>query len=156
MRWLKRITSVGCTVSTLMLLSETGFFCSGLSFCFRFEPECNTSDIEFKRSKAGIPSSRNPALRQKFQHRLTCVTHMSASCTYNLLEKMCDFRIRTMFHLNWILSLRDLLQSQNLELIPIDIVVQCFPLDNIVCNHLCNECKRSNALNVCHIICSIL
>ena len=43
---------------------EDGFFRSGLSFCFRFELECNTSIIKSQRSSAGILSIRNPASRE--------------------------------------------------------------------------------------------
>ena len=37
-----------------------------------------------------------------------------------------------MFHMRWILHLQDTLKYQNLEIIPIDFVVQCVPHDNIV------------------------
>ena len=40
------------------------FLRSGLSFCFRFECESNTSIIKSQRSSAGIPSIRNHASRE--------------------------------------------------------------------------------------------
>ena len=45
-------------------------------------------------------------------------------------------------------------QNQNLEIIPIYIVVLRFPHDNIVWIHLCDECERSNVQNVCHTLSS--
>ena len=35
------------------------------------------------------------------------------------------------------------------------IVVLCFPQSNNVCIHMYDECKRSNVLNVCHMLGSI-
>ena len=61
---------------------------------------------------------------------------------------MCGSQICTTFLLKLILILQDLLQSQNLEIIPIDIVVLYHAHDNVVCIHLCNDCKRSNAPDV--------
>ena len=54
----------------------------------------------------------------------------------------------------WILKI--FLQNQSLETIPICIVLQCFPHDNIVCVHLYDECKRSNDKIVGHMFWSIL
>ena len=47
-----------------------------------------------------------------------------------------------------ILSLRDLLQDQSLEIIQACTVV-CFRHNNIDGIHLCDECTRSNASSVC-------
>ena len=52
-----------------------------------------------------------------------------------------------MFYLKENSNQKDFLQNENLEIIPIDIVVQFFTHENVVCIHLCNECKRSNALD---------
>ena len=41
-------------------------------------------------------------------------------------------------------------QNQKLEIIPIYIVVLCFPHDNIVCTHMCDECMKSIDSGVCH------
>ena len=42
-------------------------------------------------------------------------------------------------------------QNPNLETILICNVVLCFPYNNIACIHMCDECKKSNALNVCRM-----
>ena len=55
-----------------------------------------------------------------------------------------------------ILSPQDLLQNRSLETVPICTVLQCFPHDNIVCNYMYDECKRSNEITVCHKLWSIL
>ena len=55
-----------------------------------------------------------------------------------------------------ILSLPGLLQNQSLETIQVCIVVLCFPRNNIAGLHLCDECTKSNAPNVCHKISSTL
>ena len=55
-----------------------------------------------------------------------------------------------------IFSLQELLQNQNLETVPVCIVVLCFPHNNIAGSHLYDECMRSNAPNVCHGLLSIL
>ena len=47
-----------------------------------------------------------------------------------------------MLHQKQISSLQGLLQNQSLETILICNVVLCFPNNNIVCTHLCDECKR--------------
>ena len=39
---------------------------------------------------------------------------------------------------------------------PIDSAVLSFPHDNVVCNHSCYECRRSNESSVCHKLWSIL
>ena len=56
----------------------------------------------------------------------------------------------------WFLSLPNLLQNQSLDSILICNVVLSFRYDNIVCIHLCDECKRSHVPNVRHKILSIL
>ena len=63
---------------------------------------------------------------------------MFVSCTSNLLEQMYDFRRYIMFLLKWILNLQDLRQNQSPETVPICIVWQYFPHDNIVCR-LCSS-----------------
>ena len=44
----------------------------------------------------------------------------------------------------WILSPQDLLQNRSLEIVPACTVQQCYPHDNIVCIHMCDECMKSN------------
>ena len=69
---------------------------------------------------------------------------------------MYDFQKRTMFTQKWILNLQDLPRSQNLETVPICIVWQYFPHDNIVCIHSCDEYMKSIDSGVCHRPWSIL
>ena len=58
-------------------LLRDGFPLSGLSFCFRFELECNTSIIKSQRSSAGISSIRNPASREIISPSVElCETHV--------------------------------------------------------------------------------
>ena len=92
-----------------------------------FWEEWNTSITKFQRPKAGIPS----------------------------LARTCDFRKMNKIPQMLILNLPGHRQNQNLEIIPIYIVVRCFPHDNIVWIHLCDELKRSNVLNVCRMLSSI-
>ena len=48
-----------CFLSDVVLGDK--FLRSSLSFCFRFESECNTSITKSQSSSAGIPPIRNPA-----------------------------------------------------------------------------------------------
>ena len=50
---------------------------------------------------------------------------------------MYDFQKHITFLQKWILNLQDLLRSQSLETVPVCIVWQYFPHDNIICIHLC-------------------
>ena len=53
------------------------FHRSGLSFCFRFESECNASIMKFQRSSAGTQSIRNPASKEIFSASVElCETHI--------------------------------------------------------------------------------
>ena len=78
------------------------------------------------------------------------------SYTSNILEEMYDFQKRTMFLQKWILNLQDLPRSQSLETVPICIVWQYFPHDNIVCTHSYDEKMKSIDSGVCHWLWSIL
>ena len=80
---------------------------------------------------------------------------MSVSCTSNLLVQMFDFQKYTKVHLMLIRSLPDLLPNQSLDIILISIVVLYFTQNHIVGIHLYDECKKSNAPNVCHMFLSI-
>ena len=88
---------------------------------------------------------------------IICVKLRFASCTSNLLEQMYDFqKKRTMFHPKWIFSPPDLLQNRSFETVPICIVWQYCPHNSTVSIHLCDGCKRSNDMIVCHRLWSIL
>ena len=69
---------------------------------------------------------------------------------------MFDFQKYTRQLLRLILRPQDRQQSLSLETNPVCDVVQCFPHDNIVRNRLCDECKKSALLIVCHMLESIL
>ena len=81
---------------------------------------------------------------------LNCAKLKFVSYTSNLLEQMYDFPKRTMFLQKWILNPQDLPQNQSLETIPVCIVLQCYPHNNIVCIHMYNECEKSIDSGVCH------
>ena len=104
----------------------------------------------FKDPELGYHPCVNLHQEKLVQLRLNCEKLKCVYCTSNFLSRTCIFRTCIRFRLMLILNLRSLLQNQNLEIIPIYIVVLCFPHDNIVGIHLCEECKRSNVLNVCH------
>ena len=52
---------------------------------------------------------------------------------------MYDFQKRTIFLQKWISNLQDLQRNQNLETVPVCIVWQYYPHDNIVCIHKYDE-----------------
>ena len=79
----------------------------------------------------------------------------SVSCTSNLLARTCDSKKCIRFRPMLISNPHSHRQNQNLETILIDIVVLCLPHDTIACIHMCDECKRSNAPNVCYKLLSI-
>ena len=79
-----------------------------------------------------------------FQILLNCEKQQFVSCTSNLLEQMYDFQKCTMFLQKWISNLQDLPRSQNLETVPICIVWQYYPNDNIVRIHLYDELFEIN------------
>ena len=52
-------------------------------------------------------------------------------------------------------GMEDLLQIRSLETVPVCIVLQYYPHDNIVCIHMCDECKISIDSGFCHRLWSI-
>ena len=59
-------------------------------------------------------------------------------------NEMYDFQIYAQCsHQKWISNPQDLPRSQSLETVPVCIVAQYFPHDNIVCIHLYDECMKS-------------
>ena len=69
---------------------------------------------------------------------------MFASCISNLWERMFEFRMYTRLLPKLIWSLQGPQQSLSLGINPIDNAEPCFPRDNIVGDHSCDECKLSN------------
>ena len=61
---------------------------------------------------------------------------------------MFDFQIIQKIVLMFIMNLQRLQQNPSLEMNLIDNVGLYYPHDNIVCSHLCDECKKSNELSV--------
>ena len=60
-----------------------------------------------------------------------------------------------MFLQKWISNLQDLPRSQSLETVPVCIVWQYYPHDNIVCIHMYDEYMKSIDSGVCHRLWSI-
>ena len=67
---------------------------------------------------------------------------------------MFDFQRFSRFSLKRTLSPQGLQQSLSPGAIPIDNAAPCFPHDNIVGCHLCDECMKSNKLDVGHTLLS--
>ena len=137
-------------------LVEDGFPRSGLSFCFYINLDV-------------IPQLSNPKDQaQEFHpcailHKKRIVSASAELCDTHV----CFLHIQLIGTHVWLPNTRNVPpdvdcesskspENLNLEIIPIYLVVQYFPHENIVCIHLCNECKRSNAPNVCHRLWSIL
>ena len=95
---------------------------------------------------------RKPASNEIFSASVELCETEVCFLPIQLLARTCDFRTRIRVHLILILSLLDLWQNQCPERVQICIVVPCFPLDNIVGDHLCDECQLSNVLSVCHML----
>ena len=64
---------------------------------------------------------------------------------------MFDFRRYTEFSPKLISNLQGPQQSLSLGTNPIDNAEPCFPHDNIVGSHLCDECVKSILPVVCHM-----
>ena len=94
--------------------------------------------------------------KRLFQILLNCEKQQFVSYTSNLLEQMYGYRKHIMFTQKWILNLQDLPRSQSPETVPVCIVWQYFPHDNIVCIHKYDEYMKSIDSGVCHRLWSIL
>ena len=68
---------------------------------------------------------------------------------------MFGFPTYISFHRRFIVNIPNLRQSLSLGMNPIDNAEPCYPQNNIVGSHLCDECKKSNVLSVCHKLLSI-
>ena len=130
----------------------------------RVAPFDQESDLRFQGQKQSEPTNRERESRpisirrpkRWFRILFYCAKLNFVSYTMNLLEQMYDFQKRTMFLRKWILSPPDLLQSRNLETVPVCIVWQYFPHDNTVCIYMCDECMKSIDSGVCQKLWSIL
>ena len=113
-----------------------------------------TATIRSHKSSAGFPT--NNCVQGNDLLFCWTVRNWSLFLAHSSYWNKCMTSKNAVFLQKWILNPQDLLQNQSLETIPICIVLQCFPHDNIVCVHLYDECKRSNDKIVGHMFWSIL
>ena len=71
-------------------------------------------------------------------------------------KHVCFLHIQLIGTKVWLPNMHNVPRSQSLDTVPIWIVELYLPQDNIVCIHSWNESKRSNVLDVCHKLWSIL
>ena len=69
---------------------------------------------------------------------------------------MLDFQKDIRFSLKLILSPQGRQQNLSVETDTIDTADPCYPHDNIVESHLCDECMNFMLSSVCHTLLSIL
>ena len=99
---------------------------------------------------------RKPASKETFSDSVelwdteVCFLHIQLIGTNVRLPKIH----RILPRLIW--NLQGLQQSLSLGTIPIDSAVPHYTHGNIVGKHMCDDCKRSNVLRVCHMLGSIL
>ena len=111
-----------------------------------------TKTIRSPESRAGSPSNLNPASNEMISDSAelwdtdVCFLHIQLVGTIVLLPKK-----KKRLSLKLILSHQGRQQSQSLGINPIDNAEPCCPHDNIVGSHLCDECKKSILLVVCHM-----
>ena len=143
-------TSFGLNVSKLFF----GVDVLGLDFWVQVR---KTETIRSHNSRAGSPSNLNPASKEMISDSVelceteVCFLHIQFIGTNVWLPKK-----HTMFLKKWILNPQDLPQNQSLETILVCIVLQCYPHNNIVCIHSCDENMKSIDSDVCHKLWSIL
>ena len=87
---------------------------------------------------------------------LNCAKLKFVSYTSNWLEQTYDFQKYTRHPLRLALSPQGRQQSLSLETTPVSSVELHYPHDNAVGNRLCDECKKSVLLIICHMPASIL
>ena len=139
----------------------------GLDDCWRFPrssllgpfvlfgTKWNTSTTKSQRMRAGIPSVRKAASREMISASVepceteVCVLHIQLVGTNVWFPKMH----RTPPDVNCESS-RSPAKSESWK-IQVYTIVLCFPHNDIVGTHLCDERTRSNAPSVCHKLLSI-
>ena len=111
------------------------------------------SIIKFKRSRAGIPSVRKSVSREIISASVelceteVCFLHIQLFGTKVRLPKMHKSPSDVYFESSRFPAKSVLKQPQTA------LLCRFFsPQDNIVWIHMCNECKRSNVLRICHIL----
>ena len=121
-----------------------------------FWEQWNTYITKFQRSRAGIPSIRKPVSRETISASVelcgteVCFSHIQLIGTNVWLSKTHNVPPEVDFE-----SSRSL-QNRSLETVPICIVWQYYPHDNIVCIHTYDEYLKSIDSGVCHKPWSIL
>ena len=117
--------------------------------------ECNTSVTRSHQSRAMIPSIRKPASNEIISDSVqlydtdVCFLHVQLMGTYVRLPKIREIHPDVNFE-----SSTSPAKSESL-IDAIDNVELYYSYNNIVGIHLCDECKRSNELSVCHKLLSI-
>ena len=101
--------------------------------------ELNTSITISQRLRASEPSMRNPASNEMISDSVD----LRDTDVYFLHFQLMGTNVR-------LPNPQGLQQHLSLELNPTNSAEPCFPHDNIVGNRLCDECMRSNELNVGH------
>ena len=109
-----------------------------------------TETIRSHNSRAGKPSNLSPVSKENFRFCWAVWNWCLFLVHPTYWHKRLTPENCTMFLLMLTLNLQDLLQNQNLEIIPVDSVVQYFPHYNTLCFHMCDECKISIDSGVCH------
>ena len=123
-------------VAFLVLVLRTGFLPTGGSnSSTNWAPE--------------LPPILDQRPTREFRLRCCWVKRLIASCKFNFLEQMCVFPKCTTYPMTWISSQSR--PEKNLTC----ILMQCFPQDSTVSDHLWNECWESIWPSVCHKLYSI-
>ena len=116
-----------------------------------FGEEWYISITKSQRLRARIPSMRKHASREIISAPVelceteVCFLHIQLIGTNVWLPKMHRIPPDVVFE-----SSKVSCKIRSLETNLVCIVVLCFPHNNIACIHLCDECKRWTAPNVCH------
>ena len=118
--------------------------------CFRANSfllhERNTSFATSHKSGAGNPSNEMISDSLELWNTDVCSLHIQLSGTNVRLPKIHKIPLPRL-----ILDPRGRQQDPSFEINPIGNAEPCYPHDNIVGRHLCDECMRSNVLSVCHM-----
>ena len=137
---------------------RVGFWCQCIWFGFLCV--CESCEVANELRVCSLTGRRfcMVLIRKKwFLILLNCAKLKFVSYTSNISEQMYDFpknaqcSTRSRF---WILKIS--CQNRSLETVPACIVWQYYPHNNTVCIHMCDGCKISNDLILCHKPWSIL
>ena len=118
--------------------------------------EGNTYITTSHNSRARIHPFEIQHPKKWFPILWNCARQQFVSCTSNSLGQMFCFQKYIRFHPKLILSPQSRQQNVGFGINPIDNAEPCFPHDNVVGSHLCDECMKSNEQAFCHKSESIL